>query len=64
MDDKGISLLPAKPGKIDSLVEAIPGVFSKLAKLKDKLKSSEDGDEGGKGGKGRKKAETEDSSEE
>lgn len=42
MDKTGISLLPAKPGKIDSLVEAIPGVVNKLAKLKEKFKKSGD----------------------
>jgi uncharacterized spore protein YtfJ len=43
MDHTGISLLPAKPGKIDSLVEAIPAVVKKIANLKDKLKKSDDG---------------------
>ncbi|MEZ5357652.1 MAG: spore germination protein GerW family protein [Candidatus Zixiibacteriota bacterium] len=45
MDETGISLLPAKPGKIDSIVEAIPGVVNKLVNIKDKLKKS---DKGGK----------------
>jgi len=43
MDETGISLLPAKPGKIDSIVEAIPGVVNKIIKMKDKLKKSDDG---------------------
>ncbi|MFH1700259.1 MAG: spore germination protein GerW family protein [Candidatus Zixiibacteriota bacterium] len=44
MDESGISLLPAKPGKIDSIVEAIPGVVSKIMNLKKKLKKSDNGD--------------------
>jgi len=40
MDKTGISLLPAKPGKVDSIVEAIPGVVNKIIKLKDKLKKT------------------------
>ncbi|MCK5126048.1 MAG: sporulation protein [candidate division Zixibacteria bacterium] len=44
MDETGISLLPAKPGKIDSLVEAIPGVVNKLVKIKNKLQKSDNGD--------------------
>ncbi len=44
MDETGISLLPAKPGKIDSIVEAIPGVVNKLINIKDKLKKSDNGD--------------------
>jgi uncharacterized spore protein YtfJ len=44
MDKDGISLLPAKPGKIDSIVEAIPGVVNKIINIKNKLKKSDDGD--------------------
>ncbi len=44
MDHTGVSLLPAKPGKIDSLVEAIPAVVKKIATLKDKFKKPDDGD--------------------
>lgn len=47
MDKDGVSLLPAKPGKIDSIVEAIPGVFNKLMNLKNKMKKSGDSDNGG-----------------
>ncbi len=47
MDKDGVSLLPTKPGKIDSIIEAIPGVFNKLMKLKDKFEKS--GKEGKKG---------------
>ena len=39
MDKNGISLLPAKKGNWESLIEAIPGVASKIANLKDKFKS-------------------------
>lgn len=49
MDESGISLLPAKPGKIDSIVEAIPGVVKKIMNLKDKLAKSDDGDDSGSG---------------
>jgi len=42
MDDSGISLLPVKPGAIDSLVEAIPALIGKLGKLKSKLSSASD----------------------
>jgi len=38
MDKDGIFLLPAKPGKLDTLVEAIPGVLKKILDLKDKIK--------------------------
>lgn len=44
MDRTGISLLPAKPGKLDSLVDAIPAVVKKIANLKEKFKKPEDGD--------------------
>ncbi len=47
MDETGVSLLPAKPGKIDSIVESIPGVVSKIMGLKKKLKKSHDGDKAG-----------------
>ncbi len=43
MDDKKISLLSAKPGKLDALVEAVPGLFGKIKDLKDKMsKDKED----------------------
>jgi uncharacterized spore protein YtfJ len=47
MDEDGVSLLPAKPGKIDSIVEAIPGVFNKLMNIKGKMKKSGEADKGG-----------------
>lgn len=37
MDDKKISLLSAKPGKLDALVEAIPDLFGKIKELKSKM---------------------------
>ena len=47
MDETGISLLPAKPGKIDSLVEAIPGVVKKIINLKEKIKKTGDKEDEG-----------------
>ena len=44
MDDKKISLLSAKPGKLDALVEAVPDLFGKIKGLRDSLKK----DSGGK----------------
>ncbi|MEW5796738.1 MAG: spore germination protein GerW family protein [Candidatus Zixiibacteriota bacterium] len=38
MDKDGISLLPAKKGNWESLIEAIPGVASKIMELKGKHK--------------------------
>lgn len=38
MDKDKISLLGAKPGKLDALVEAVPGLFGKLRDLKEKMK--------------------------
>ena len=49
MDESGISLLPAKPGRIDSLVEAIPGVINKIIGIKSKIKKSGDGNKAGDG---------------
>jgi uncharacterized spore protein YtfJ len=43
MDETGISLLPSKPGKIDSVIEAIPGVVNKLMGMKDKIKTTAEG---------------------
>lgn len=39
MDEKKISLLSAKPGKLDALVEAVPALFGKVRDLKDSMKS-------------------------
>jgi uncharacterized spore protein YtfJ len=45
MDSTGISLLPAKPGKLDTLVEAIPGVVTKILEMRGKPhKGSEAGE--------------------
>ncbi|MEW5923647.1 MAG: spore germination protein GerW family protein [Candidatus Zixiibacteriota bacterium] len=38
MDGDRIQLLSAKPGKLDALVEAVPGLFGKLKDLRDKMK--------------------------
>jgi len=44
MDDKKISLLSAKPGKLDALVEAVPELFGKIKSFKDKMgKDKDDG---------------------
>ncbi len=48
MDKDGISLLPAKKGNWESLVEAIPGVASKIAQIKDKFKGDKGSDQPGK----------------
>jgi len=39
IDKDGISLLPAKKGSWESLIEAVPGVALKIAQMKDKFKS-------------------------
>jgi uncharacterized spore protein YtfJ len=36
LDKDGVSLLPAKRGSWENIIEAIPGVIEKVAKLKDK----------------------------
>ncbi len=41
IDENGISLLPTKPGTIDSLIEAIPTAIGKLGKLAKNFSSSE-----------------------
>lgn len=38
IDDKDISLLPVAKGKLDQIIDAIPGIAKKISKLKDKLK--------------------------
>lgn len=40
MDKNGVSLLPAKPGKVDSFVDAIPAVVNKIVDLKNKFKKN------------------------
>jgi len=39
MDKEGIRLLPAKKGKWEDIIESIPGIAKKIAKLKEKFKS-------------------------
>jgi uncharacterized spore protein YtfJ len=41
MDETKISLLSAKPGKLDALVEAVPGLFGKIKEIRDSLKKDE-----------------------
>lgn len=47
MDDQKISLLSAKPGKLDALVEAIPDLFGKLKELKGKMSKEKGNDNTG-----------------
>lgn len=56
IDEKKISLLSAKPGKLDALVEAVPGLFGKIKDIrdslkKDKLKPKPDNEDAGEKGK-------------
>ncbi|MFH2036146.1 MAG: spore germination protein GerW family protein [Candidatus Zixiibacteriota bacterium] len=44
IDGDHISMLPAKPGKLDALVEAVPGLFGKLRDMKDKMKKEKSAD--------------------
>jgi len=37
MDKDKISMLSAKPGKLDALVEAVPGLIGKIKDIKDKM---------------------------
>jgi uncharacterized spore protein YtfJ len=47
MDKDGVSLLPAKPGKIDSFIDSIPAVVNKIVDLKDKFKKTKGEEKGG-----------------
>jgi len=38
MDEEKISLLGAKPGKLDALFEAVPDLFGKIKDMRDKMK--------------------------
>ncbi len=49
MDEKKISLLSAKPGRLDALVEAVPALFGKVKEIKDSFKSEDSGKEDAKG---------------
>jgi uncharacterized spore protein YtfJ len=42
IDKDGISLLPAKKGNWEGLIEAIPGIALKIAQIKEKLKTDKD----------------------
>lgn len=41
MDEKKISLLSAKPGKLDALVDAVPGLFGKIKDFRDSMKKDD-----------------------
>jgi len=45
MDEKKISLLSAKPGKMDALVEAVPALFGKLKEIKGSFSKDNKADE-------------------
>lgn len=38
MDDDKVQMLSAKPGKLDALFDAVPGLFGKLKDIRDKIK--------------------------
>lgn len=42
MDAQRVQLLSAKPGKLDALVDAVPGLFNKLKDMRDKMKKEKD----------------------
>ena len=42
MDDDGVSLLPATKGSWESLIDAIPGIASKISKVAKKFSSKSD----------------------
>ena len=48
LDKEGIKLLSVKKGSWEGLIETIPGIAKKIAKLKDKFKSDKDSDDGDK----------------
>ena len=51
MDKDGVSLLPVTKGKLDQIIDAIPGFAQKFSKLRDKLRKDRgekaEADEGG-----------------
>ena len=42
MDGERVQMLSAKPGKLDALVDAVPGLFNKLKDMRDKMKKEKD----------------------
>ena len=44
MDGDKVQMLSAKPGKLDALVDAVPGLFGKLKDMRDKMKSEKKDD--------------------
>ena len=63
MDEKGIHLLPVKPGKIDAIIDAIPTAFKKISGLKDKFDLGGDKGKGKSKGKGKGKDSSDDTEE-
>ena len=47
IDDEKVSFLPVKPGKFEGLIEAIPGVISKVKDLTGKKKGKSESKKGG-----------------
>ncbi|MBD3258763.1 sporulation protein, partial [candidate division GN15 bacterium] len=45
MDENGISLLPAKKGQWENVIESIPGIAKKITKWAEGFKSDDDGEE-------------------
>lgn len=41
IDDKKISLLSAKPGKLDALIDAVPGLFGKIKDIRNSMKKDD-----------------------
>jgi len=39
MDGEKVQMLTAKPGKLDALMDAVPGLFGKLKDMRDKMKA-------------------------
>lgn len=51
IDGDRIQLLSAKPGKLDALVEAVPGLFGKIKDIRDKMKKDKGEDKPAEGSK-------------
>ncbi len=50
IDKDGISLLPAKKGSWEGLIDSIPGIAKKISKLKDRFTSDKESGDNGSGG--------------
>ncbi len=44
IDEDKVSMLSASPGKLDSLIEAVPSLFNKIKGARDKMKSDDKGE--------------------